>query len=80
MTSLRAALYRGRGYVQLSWKKSYAKFGELLDSNLVANPDLAEVGQTRRAYYRYLVEKVPKRKKWLDGWMKRVQRCDEAEL
>ena len=33
--------YRGRGYVQLTWKANYAKAGRLLGVDLVANPDLA---------------------------------------
>lgn len=40
------AKYRGRGYVQLTWKNNYAKLTKLLqaagiDVDLVANPDLA---------------------------------------
>lgn len=33
--------YYGRGFVQLTWKNNYAKFGQLLGLNLVGNPDLA---------------------------------------
>lgn len=33
--------YYGRGYVQLTWKDNYAKYGKLLDVDLVGNPDLA---------------------------------------
>ena len=33
--------YRGRGYVQLTWKVNYAKAGKLLGLDLVANPDAA---------------------------------------
>lgn len=33
--------YRGRGYVQLTWKANYAKAGRILGVDLVANPDLA---------------------------------------
>ena len=33
--------YYGRGYVQLTWKDNYAKFGSLLGIDLVNNPDLA---------------------------------------
>ena len=33
--------YRGRGYVQLTWKANYAKAGRSLGVDLVANPDLA---------------------------------------
>ncbi len=33
--------YRGRGYVQLTWKNNYAKAGRLLGLDLVAVPDLA---------------------------------------
>jgi predicted chitinase len=31
----------GRGYVQLTWKSNYEKFGDALHINLVGNPDLA---------------------------------------
>lgn len=33
--------YRGRGYVQLTWKINYAKAGRILGVDLVADPDLA---------------------------------------
>lgn len=33
--------YYGRGYVQLTWKSNYEKFGKLLNIDLVNNPDLA---------------------------------------
>lgn len=33
--------YRGRGYVQLTWKKNYRKSGEYLKKDLVNNPELA---------------------------------------
>ena len=33
--------FYGRGYVQLTWKSNYEKFGKLLNVNLVGNPDLA---------------------------------------
>jgi len=33
--------YYGRGYVQLTWKRNYERFGVLLDIDLVNNPDLA---------------------------------------
>ncbi|WP_233127130.1 glycoside hydrolase family 19 protein [Rodentibacter sp. Ppn85] len=33
--------YRGRGYVQLTWKKNYRKPGEYLKKDLVNNPELA---------------------------------------
>ena len=33
--------YYGRGYVQLTWKDNYAKFGNLLGIDLVGKPDLA---------------------------------------
>lgn len=35
------ARYCGRGYVQLTWKVNYARAGEALNVDLVANPDLA---------------------------------------
>lgn len=35
--------YRGRGYVQLTWKINYIKFSELLGVDMVADPDLAMV-------------------------------------
>lgn len=33
--------YCGRGYVQLTWKNNYARAGDKLGVDLVANPDLA---------------------------------------
>jgi Ca2+-binding RTX toxin-like protein len=33
--------YYGRGYLQLTWKDSYADMGQLLGRGLVGNPDLA---------------------------------------
>lgn len=33
--------FRGRGYVQLTWKKNYRKCGEHLGLGLIGNPDLA---------------------------------------
>ena len=33
--------YYGRGYVQITWKENYEKFGKLLGIDLVGNPDLA---------------------------------------
>ncbi len=33
--------YYGRGFVQLTWKANYKKFGKLLDIDLVDEPDLA---------------------------------------
>lgn len=33
--------YRGRGYVQLTWKSNYSKFGKLLGLDLVTRPELA---------------------------------------
>jgi predicted chitinase len=33
--------YYGRGYVQLTWKQNYEKYGELLGKDLVGNPALA---------------------------------------
>lgn len=33
--------YYGRGYIQLTWKENYAKFGQLLNLDLINNPDLA---------------------------------------
>ncbi len=35
------ARYRGRGYVQLTGRENYAKFGKVLDVSLVDNPDSA---------------------------------------
>ncbi len=35
------ARYRGRGYVQLTGRENYAKFGKVLDISLVDNPDSA---------------------------------------
>jgi len=33
--------YYGRGFVQLTWKSNYEKYGKLLDENLVGVPDSA---------------------------------------
>jgi predicted chitinase len=33
--------YYGRGYVQLTWRDNYDKYGRILGLDLVANPDLA---------------------------------------
>jgi predicted chitinase len=33
--------FRGRGYVQLTWKFNYLRLGNALDVDLVADPDLA---------------------------------------
>ncbi len=33
--------YYGRGFVQLTWKKNYEKYGRMLGKDLVANPSLA---------------------------------------
>lgn len=40
-THLRYYPYYGRGYVQLTWKDNYRKYGEKLGIDLVNNPDLA---------------------------------------
>ncbi|MCI0538481.1 MAG: hypothetical protein L0Z50_25010 [Verrucomicrobiales bacterium] len=39
--NLRYYPFYGRGYVQLTWKRNYEKYGEILDVGLVGNPDLA---------------------------------------
>ena len=33
--------FYGRGFVQLTWKRNYEKYGKLLGLDLVGNPDLA---------------------------------------
>jgi predicted chitinase len=33
--------YYGRGYVQLTWKDNYAKYGRILNKDLVGHPELA---------------------------------------
>ncbi len=33
--------YFGRGFVQITWKENYEKFGKLLGADLVKHPDLA---------------------------------------
>src|SRR5262249_35850802 len=33
--------YYGRGYVQLTWKNNYEKYGQLLEKDLVGHPELA---------------------------------------
>jgi predicted chitinase len=37
---LRYYPYYGRGYVQLTWKDNYKKYGDILGLDLVNNPDL----------------------------------------
>ncbi len=39
--NLRYYPYYGRGYVQLTWKSNYQKYGRILGIELVNNPDLA---------------------------------------
>lgn len=39
--NLRYYPYYGRGYVQLTWKSNYQKYGQILGIDLVNNPDLA---------------------------------------
>lgn len=39
--NLRYYPYHGRGYVQLTWKNNYQKFGRLLGIDLVKKPELA---------------------------------------
>ena len=39
--NLRYFPYYGRGYVQITWKANYAKYGEILGIPLVTNPDRA---------------------------------------
>ena len=39
--NLRYYPYYGRGFVQITWKDNYEKFGKLLNIDLVDNPDLA---------------------------------------
>jgi predicted chitinase len=39
--NLRYYPYYGRGYVQITWKSNYLKFGSLIGLDLVNNPDLA---------------------------------------
>lgn len=39
--NLRYYPYYGRGYVQLTWEKNYAKYGALLGLDFVRKPDLA---------------------------------------
>ncbi|MEY3746925.1 MAG: hypothetical protein RL194_384 [Pseudomonadota bacterium] len=41
LKSLRYYPYYGRGYVQLTWKENYRKYGDILGVDLVGNPDLA---------------------------------------
>lgn len=35
--------YMGRGFVHITWKKNYEKFGRILGIDLVNKPDLAEI-------------------------------------
>ena len=39
--NLRYYPYYGRGYVQLTWKKNYQTYSDLLNIDMVKNPDLA---------------------------------------
>lgn len=39
--NLRYFPYYGRGYVQLTWRTNYVKYGQILGIDLVANPDMA---------------------------------------
>ncbi len=39
--NLRYYPYYGRGYVQLTWRNNYAKYGQILGIDLVNKPDLA---------------------------------------
>jgi len=39
--NLRYYPYYGRGFVQITWKSNYAKYGALLGIDMVGNPDLA---------------------------------------
>lgn len=41
-----ASGYYGRGFVQITWRKNYAKFSAILGVDLVGNPDLALEPQT----------------------------------
>lgn len=34
--------YMGRGFIQLTWKSNYEKYGRMLGIDLVGNPDLAQ--------------------------------------
>jgi hypothetical protein len=45
--------YRGRGYVQLTWKKLYRRAGEVLGVDLVTNPDKAMEPQVAAAVAAY---------------------------
>lgn len=40
-SNLRYFPYYGRGYVQLTWEDNYRRYGEILNLDLVGNPDLA---------------------------------------
>lgn len=39
--NLRYYPYYGRGYVQLTWKRNYSYYGDILGVDMVADPDLA---------------------------------------
>lgn len=38
--------FMGRGFIQLTWKENYEKYGKLLGVDLVGNPDLAQQPMT----------------------------------
>lgn len=40
------AKYKGRGFVQLTWKNNYRRAGEFIGLDLVSNPDLVEEKET----------------------------------
>jgi putative chitinase len=53
-------LFRGRGYVQLTGRANYAKFGPIVGVDLISNPDLAGDSITAAALLvAFLLQKQP---------------------
>jgi len=52
--------YRGRGYIQITGKTNYKRFGDLLKIDLVGNPDLAKDPEIAlRIVFHFIVSGIP---------------------
>lgn len=52
--------YRGRGYIQITGKSNYKRFGDLLKVDLVGNPDLAKDPEIAlRIVFHFIVSGIP---------------------